>query len=335
VSASSAATGRPAGGAAELALRWLPPLLFLVAVAGVIAVLPSIAGDEDGREWHRGVLGGSNLYKLNVVFARLVPFVAGASLALAASQRRWLRTRETHTATSLQRHALTEVLTHWLNAIGVVLCLITAVWLLGWFGNPVTLETAYTIHFLGAGFTLAAVCHHLGYQLFGGGSGLIPRSRADAKNALAETVSYAGVYRGLAGVFGIQLPPSVRRPVQTVLRRYDIAPDPAGKYLATEKVVSYSGWAIVVGVVVTTGVVKALNYVYGMPGGVLQAASFLHDNATYVLLVLLFLHIAALVLVPRNWPLLRSMFTTRVSRAYAAEHLPLWAEQEQPDRPST
>jgi hypothetical protein len=31
--------------------------------------------------------------------------------------------------------------------------------------------------------------------------------------------------------------------------------------------------------------------------------------------------------VPRNWGLLKSMFTTRVSRAYAREHLPAWAAE--------
>jgi cytochrome b subunit of formate dehydrogenase len=115
-----------------------------------------------------------------------------------------------------------------------------------------------------------------------------------------------------------------------VLRRYNIVPDPSGKYLATEKVISYTGWALLIGIVTLTGVLKALNYVYGMPGAVLQIASFLHDQATIFLLLFLALHVGALVLVPRNWPLLRSMFTTRVSRRYAADHLPNWEAQEPP-----
>jgi len=46
------------------------------------------------------------------------------------------------------------------------------------------------------------------------------------------------------------------------------------------------------------------------------------------LLIFLVIHVSALVLVPRNWPLLKSMVTTRISRDYAKQHLPLWIEDE-------
>ena len=309
-------------------VKWLPPLLILVAIAGVVAVVPSVSSDENGRSWYRDTLGGRELYRLNVLFARLVPFLAGGSIAFALMQRRVWPARERHTVDTLQRHGITEVLIHWLNAIGIGLCLITAIWILDWFGNPVSLETTYVIHYLGAGFSVVAVAHHLTYQLVGGGRGLITRSRADVKNAIAEVVAYTGVYRGMPGVFGLQLPPAVRRPAQSVLRRLNLAPDRPGKYLATEKVVSYTGWAILVGIVVVTGVIKALNYIYSIPGWLLQAMTFLHDGATIFFVIMLVMHLGALVLVPRNWQLLKSMFTTRVSRRYAEEHLPLWAEEE-------
>jgi len=308
-------------------------LLLLLAIAGIVAVLPSVAGDQGDRDWYRGLLGGSNLYKLNVVFARLVPFLAGGAMALALMQRRLLKSQERHTTSSLQRHGWTEVLTHWLNATGIILGIITSVFLLKWIDNPLTLYQAYVIHFLGAGFSIVAVSHHVAYQLVGGGNGLLP-GRRDVKNALAESVSYTGVYRGLRGAFGIQLPPSVRRPFQSVLRRFDIAPYSAGKSLATEKVISYPGWAILVGIVVVTGVIKAFHYLYALPGWLRQAMTFLHDGATIFLIVFLALHVAALVLVPRNWALLKSMFTTRVSRSYAEERLPLWAEAEKPSEDS-
>jgi cytochrome b subunit of formate dehydrogenase len=338
----SVAEGRPAGdsaGVARLATLWLPPLLFLAAIVGIVVVLPSVNRDEGAGTWYRGELGGSDLYRLNVLFARFVPFLAGGSIALALLQRRFLQERESHTAESLQRHTLTEVLIHWLNAAGIGLCLVTAVWLLKWIDNPVSLETSYLIHFIGAGFTVAAVAHHLAYQIVGGGSGLIPRSRADLRSALAEVASYTGVYRGLRGAFNVQLPPALRRPLQSVLRRYNIVPDPAGKYLATEKVISYPGWAILVGIVLVTGLVKSLHYIFSLPGWLRDFATFLHDGATIFLLVFLALHVGALVLVPRNWALLKSMFTTRVPRSYAQEKLPLWAAATEdapggPPRPS-
>jgi thiosulfate reductase cytochrome b subunit len=310
----------------RLAIRWLPPLLLLLGVVGIVAVLPSVNGDQGAREWYRGQIGGSSLYRLNVIFARLGPFIAGSAVALALLQRQRLRSIDRNDGETLKRHGLTEVLTHWLNAVGIGLGLITAAWLLKWIDNPVSLRTTFIIHFVGAGFTLAAVTHHLTYQLVGGQRGLLPQRR-DLKGALGEVVAYAGVYRGVRGAFGIQLPQAARRPFQRLLRRFDIVPEPEKKYLATEKVISYPVWALLVGIVVVTGVIKALRYEYGMPAGLLRFVSFLHDGATIFILVFLIFHVAALVLVPRNWPLLKSMFTTRISRRYAQENLPLWTEE--------
>jgi hypothetical protein len=177
---------------------------------------------------------------------------------------------------------------------------------------------------VGAGFTVVAIAHHVAYHLAGGGAGLIPRSLADFKNALAEAVSYTGVYRGMPGAFGIQLPRVVRQPFGRVLRALRIVPDPSGKFTASEKVLSYPVWTILIGVVVVTGVVKAVHYVYALPGGLREAMTFVHDGATIFLIIFLAFHVGALVLVPRNWPLLKSMFTTRIKRSYVERHLPAW-----------
>jgi cytochrome b subunit of formate dehydrogenase len=329
VAVGTAQAEPPERGGSNLLLKWLPPVVLIVAIIGIVLVVPMTTGDSDAREWYRGKVGGSELYRLNVIFGRLVPLLAGAFIAIGLMQRQMKQAREVHTATSLQRHGWTEVLTHWFNATGVIICLITAAWLLGWVGGP-SLETTLLIHFIGAGFMVAAVAHHVTYQMFGG-HGLVRRQKGDVKNAIAETVSYAGVYRGMPGAFGIQLPQKARQAVQPLLRRFNIVPDYNGKYLATEKVISYTGWAILVGVVLVTGLIKSLNYVYGMPGWLRQWSSFLHDGAVYFFIAMLIVHVAALTLVPRNWALLRSMFTTRVSRKYAEEHLPLWAEEAKPE----
>src|SRR4051812_16865103 len=318
------------GSGGNLLLKWLPPIILVVAIIGIILVIPMTTGDSDARDWYRGKVGGSELYRLNVIFGRLVPLLAGAFIAIALMQRQMKKAREVHTATSLQRHTWTEVLTHWLNATGVIICIITAAMLLGWF-DWLSLKTTLLIHFIGAGFIVASVAHHVTYQLVDGGQGLIRWGKREPMNALAETVSYTGVYRGMPGAFGLQMPQGARRAVQPLLRRFNIVPDYSGKYLATEKVISYTGWAILVGVVFVTGLIKSLNYVYGMPGWLRQWSSFLHDGAVYFFIAMLIVHVAALTLVPRNWALLRSMFTTRVSRKYAEEHLPLWAEEAKPE----
>jgi thiosulfate reductase cytochrome b subunit len=316
------------GGTAKI-LRLLPAVVLAVAIAGAVFVVPLVNHSQGGGDWYRGLLGGSGLYRIDVVFARIVPFLIGAATAAALLERGRRQHRAVNTTESLRRHELSEVLTHWLNAVGIGLGLMTAAWLKRWFDRPFSLETTYIIHFVGAGMTLMAVAHHLTYELVGGGGGLLPRKVADFKNALAELASYTGVYRGVRGAFGIQLPVVIRRPVQRLLRKLNIVPDPAGKYLATEKVLSYTVWTVLIGVVVLTGLVKTLNYVIAVPGGVRQPATFLHDGATIFLVVMLGVHVAALVLVPRNWPLLKSMVTTRISRAYARQHLPLWADEEE------
>jgi cytochrome b subunit of formate dehydrogenase len=313
----------------NVVLRWLPAVLLVLAIIGIVLVVPMTSADADARTWYRDTVGGSELYELNVIFGRLVPLLAGAFIAIALLQRQLVRSREVHTAESLQRHGWTEVVTHWFNAVGVVICLITAAMLLGWIGGP-SLETTLLLHFIGSGFVVAAVAHHLTYQLFGG-HGLTKRQKGDVKNAIAETVSYAGVYRGMPGAFGLQMPQGARRAVQPLLRKFNIVPDYNGKYLATEKVISYTGWATLVAIVVVTGLIKSLHYVYGVPGWLRQWSSFLHDNVIYFIIAMLIVHVAALTLVPRNWALLRSMFTTRVSREYAEEHLPLWAEEAKPE----
>ncbi|MBA4179525.1 MAG: hypothetical protein C0506_02955 [Anaerolinea sp.] len=321
------APGQAPGGAATL-IRVMPAIILAAAIIGVIAVLATVNQAQGGRDWYRGLAGGSGLYRTDTLFARLLPFVAGAALSVALLERGRQRKETLATGDTLRRHEWSEVAVHWLNALGVILCLITAMWLLRWFGRPFSLETTYILHFAGAGMIVAAVTHHIVYERVGGGTGLIPRRRADVKNALAEVVGYTGVYRGSRGVFGIQLPVAVRRPAQRVLRRLKLVPDPSGKYLATEKVLSYTVWTLLLGVIVITGVIKTLNYLFSIPGGLLQWTTFLHDQATIFFVVFLGIHVGALVLVPRNWPLLKSMFTTRISRAYARDHLPLWVPEE-------
>ncbi|MCH7992293.1 MAG: hypothetical protein IIC35_07735 [Gemmatimonadetes bacterium] len=126
--------------------RWLPALLLGAALLGGVAVFISILVDERARDWSSNArLGGSTLYALNVGFARLIPFLAGAGVALALLQRqRRVRERDAG-GDSVRRHELTEVVTHWLNAIGIGIGLITAAWLLTWLGNPLSLEATYLL----------------------------------------------------------------------------------------------------------------------------------------------------------------------------------------------
>jgi hypothetical protein len=158
--------------------RWLPPVLVVVALAGLLAAVGSLFLDGARREWYDGRLGGSTLYALSVAFARVLPFLVGLGIAIALLQReRGKRSAEDRVVgDSVVRHGRTEVVTHWVNAAGIGIALVTGAWMLRWFGNPFSIEVTYGLHFLGAGLTMGAVAHHVTYHIVGGGFGLIPRS---------------------------------------------------------------------------------------------------------------------------------------------------------------
>ena len=78
---------------------------------------------------------------------------------------------------------------------------------------------------------------------------------------------------------------------------------------------------------VVTGLVKALRYLYPFPPTFVAQMSFLHDLFTGLAVIMLAIHLAAVTLAPRNWPLLISMFTTRVSRKHVEKWHPLWLQQ--------
>ncbi len=210
----------------------------------------------------------------------------------------------------------------------------TAAWFVRWFQRPFEVETLYLLHFIGAALVLAVVAHHATFQMLLGGRGLQPRGKEDFRMAAAETLGYAGVFSKKRSVLGIGLPVSIRRPLQRLfVRRLGLAPGEEDKYLASERVFSYLPWVILIGTVVLTGLVKAARYLMPVPEPALRVATFLHDGAIVWIVALLFIHVAALVLIPLNLPLLKTMVTTRISLHYVANHLPRWYRRLQAENP--
>lgn len=99
---------------------------------------------------------------------------------------------------------------------------------------------------------------------------------------------------------------------------------PHGKFLAEQRL-AYVAMGAVSLVLIATGLVKT----YKNTGPVIldpilmNAVTYAHTLATMLFLVLFIAHVAAL-LIPANWPLLKSMFTGAVSRAYARERHGKW-----------
>lgn len=315
--------------------RWTPLVVVVLSLVGLALVPLTIARDEASYAWLTGQLGGSDVYTLNVAFARAVPFILAAAIAFAVWQRLRGRSRDVIVDGEVHRHDATTVVSHWVNGFGMIVCLITAAWFIRWFDRPFDVETLYLLHFIGAALVLAAVAHHTTFQIVLGGRGLQPRGMEDVRLAAAEALGYAGVFAKRRSVLGIGLPVRVRRPLQRFfVRRLGLAPGEEDKYLASERVLSYAPWVILIGTVVITGLIKAARYVMPMPEPLLRVATFLHDGATIWIVALLFVHVAALVLIPLNLPLLKSMVTTRISLDFVANHLPRWYRRLEAENPS-
>lgn len=304
---------------------WLGLAIVAIAVAGMALVPYVQSRDQSAVAWLAGQIGGSTIYSLNEFFARAVPYVLAGAIGIALFQRLRGVTREKIEGDSVVRHDKSTVASHWLVAVGMILCVISAILLVRWFGRPWPLESTYLLHFIGAALVLGTAVHHLVYHGVGGGSGLIPRGTRDLKNGLAELFGYAGVFSKQRAFFGFQLPLSLRRQAQSlVVRKWGIRPAEEDKYPSSEKVFSYAVWFALIAVLTITGTLKALRYIVPIPEDLLRFLTFLHDGSLIWVIVVFFAHVGAVTFPPINWPLLKSMFTTRIAASYVQEHLPLW-----------
>lgn len=131
-----------------------------------------------------------------------------------------------------------------------------------------------------------------------------------------------------------ELPPSVGLRMAGALG-IDIGQQapPAGQFKYYEKVVSFPLWALLVGLVVITGLLKAMRYVYPVPGPVLWLASFIHVAAMVLLAAKLLDHLRY-VLAPSRWPMLVSMVSTWMSADHARREYPEWAREREAGSPT-
>ncbi len=277
----------------------------------------------------------SDLFILNHRFAQAVLFLVAAGIALGIVRALFRRRYPNLQGDSVQRHSPGVAVAHWVNAVGVILCLISGFTILPYVRTAVSKLALYQIHLIGAGLTLVALLAVAVQANLGGSKRQIFPRAADLQAMWLELLAYAGLLgdEGILGFRGLQWPAAWRRSLErsTGYRRFH---GKNGKYLATEKVLSYPLWALIILVVVATGIIKAVRYIYPVPQVVTEWSTRLHDWSLWAALVMLLVHAGAVVLVRSNWPLLASMFTTRVSAAYARARHALWyaeltAEAEQ------
>lgn len=275
----------------------------------------------------------SALFRLNFVFAQLVLFLLAVGIALGLWRAFFARRRPAldPRAGELQRHSAGTIAMHWLNAIGFILALASGAMILRWVDSWFDKATLYLLHYVGAALILIGfVAVGVNAKVYGGRhTRIIPRG-ADIRDAIVELIAYLGLVgdRGLLGFPFPRWPAPVRRRIERALGVPSGGAHAGGKYLPTEHTLSYPLWAIVGLALIATGVVKAVRYVYSVPGSFIEWMTTLHDWAAIATVFIFAAHVAAVVLVRTNWPLLRSMFTGRVPADYARERHARWYHEE-------
>jgi hypothetical protein len=134
---------------------------------------------------------------------------------------------------------------------------------------PFPLYVVYRIHYIAAVFLLFAV-----------GALAVNVWRDSDRSFMVPRGQLRRYLRGLAD----ELPPFLVRPLAGPLGIDLKAPaPPRDRYTFYETVVSYPWWAIGLTLITVTGLVKALRYLYPVPGPVLFMASTLHVAAMVIL----------------------------------------------------
>lgn len=272
----------------------------------------------------------TDLFNDAVLLARGLPFVAALGIGFGVWQGK-LSMRQPKSAPNspvVIRHDLSTVISHWANAIGFIGGMITGAIALRWLQRPDEMRAIFAIHYVAASLVVFAVFSHLAQHAVTGGAGLLPRSFKEVREGLGELVEYAGIFGPSGAAFGIRLPKVIRDSLAETFRAFGIAPPKRlGKYLPAEKAFSYVPWAIIVAVIVVTGLVKSFRYLYPIPPTLIAQVTFVHDVFAVAAIVMLVIHLAAVSLAPRNWPLLISMFTMRVSRQHVQQWHPIWFKE--------
>lgn len=290
--------------------RWL---IALIGVAATLAGSAAIAGQvlSGAQPW------GPTLTD-NMVFAKSLPFTTGLGVligALVAPSRSDGSLEQRSSDGALRRFSPGTVALHWIGSVGFILALVTGAWqyLKGVLDveSPVFMPYVYRVHYIGATLLLFSVTAAV-VSWWVGGAGLpLPPAGQRIRHLRGLAHELPGPLGGLiAGLLGLDL------------RR---APPPVERFTYYETTVSFPTWVLLIGLIVITGLLKAMRYVYPIPGEVLWWASALHVAGLVLLAAKLLDHLRY-VLAPSRWPLLKSMVTTWLPERYAQRHHPGWYE---------
>jgi hypothetical protein len=98
---------------------------------------------------------------------------------------------------------------------------------------------------------------------------------------------------------------------------------PTEQFTYYERTVSFPTWELAIGLIILTGVIKSMRYIYPIPGDVLYWVSAVHVGSGVLLGMKLLDHLRY-VLAPSRWPLMVSMATGWIPEPYVQRFHPGW-----------
>lgn len=235
----------------------------------------------------------------NFVFFRVLPFVLG--FGVVTGLFRVASRREERRGDSVRRFSLGTVIGHWLITIGFLLALPTGLWqYLGGITDqhiPIPLYLIYRIHYVGAAIVLFSVAYFVAYWWTNGDRSLwVPR----------------GEWRKHLAGAAHELPPSLGRQLATRLRLDMRERTVPARFTYYETAISFPTWTFALALITVTGLVKAMRYIYPIPGPLLYIASTLHVAAMILILLKVLDHLRYTL--PR-WSLMRAMVSGWISES--------------------
>ena len=250
----------------------------------------------------------------NFVFMRVLPFVVGLGVVVGMF-RAGARTATMRRGDQVRRFSTGTILGHWIVTVGFLLALPTGLWqylggilsqdvpapggqvLLDIF-HPVPLYWFYRLHYIGAALVLFSVANFGAYWWVNGDRALwVPR----------------GGWRLHLTGFAVELPRMLGARLAAPLK-LDLSqrlPQPR-QFTYYETAFSFPTWTFALALITITGLLKAMRYIYPIPGPVLYWASTLHVAAMVLLTLKVLDHLRYTL---ARWPLMVAMARGWVSES--------------------
>jgi cytochrome b subunit of formate dehydrogenase len=262
-----------------------------------------------------GIQPWGQLLTDNFLFARSLPFTVGLAVALGYFRASgWVSGTERRSKdNAIRRFAGSTIWLHVVAALALLALLATGGWqyLKGLLAvdSPIYMPTVYRVHYIAASILIFVTVLCLTDWLLRdeksltGGKGQGIRNLRGLSHELPKAIGTT---------FGYLMGLDMRR-----------AAPQTEQFTFYERLVSFPLWELSIGLIILTGVIKAMRYVFPIPGELLYWVSAVHVGAG-VLLGLKFLDHLRYVLAPSRWPLMVSMASGWVPEAYVQKFHPAW-----------